>query len=205
MKALDLCCCGGGASAGLSQAGFDITGIDIEPQRHYPFKFIQANILDLDYDFISQFDFLWASPPCQEFSTASMQFRLKGKQYPNLIEAVRIMFVNSGKPYVIENVEGAPLIKPIMLCGTMFGLDLYRHRIFESNFPITQPTHNEHIAKQTKMGRPVKQGEFIHMVGHFSGVPLAREVTGCHWMNQYELAQSVPPVYSKYMAEQWRR
>jgi DNA (cytosine-5)-methyltransferase 1 len=202
-KALDLCCCGGGVSAGLAQVGFDVTGIDIEPQPHYPYKFIQTNVLDLTIDYLKQFDFLWASPPCQEYSTASMQFRINGKEYPTLIEPIRQMFVESRKPYVIENVEGAPLINPVMLCGTMFGLRTYRHRIFESNFTITQPPHGKHVHRQTKMGRAVKDGEFIQMVGHFSGVPLAREITGCHWMNQYELAQHIPPAYSKFIAEQW--
>jgi DNA (cytosine-5)-methyltransferase 1 len=203
LRALDLCCCAGGVSAGLVQAGFDVTGIDIEPQTHYPFNFIQADALGLDTEYLRQFDFLWASPNCQEYSMASMQFRLKGKQYPTLIEALRVMFIESGKPYVIENVEGAPLINPIMLCGTMFGIKTYRHRIFEANFPINQPAHGEHDKLQVKMGRPVKQGDYIQMVGHFSGVQYAREITGCYWMNQYELAQCIPPAYSKYIAQQY--
>jgi DNA (cytosine-5)-methyltransferase 1 len=205
-KALDIGCCGGGVSAGLVQAGFDVTGIDIEEQPHYPYKFIQADAFSLSIDYLKQFDFLWASLHCQAYTKATMQFRLKGKQYPtDQIERIREMFIKSGKPYVIENVEGAPLRNPVMLCGTMFDLRTYRHRCFESNFKIEQPQHPEHIHKQAKMGRKVKPGEFIQMVGHFSGVPFAREMTGCHWMNQYELAQSIPPAYSKYIAEQFMK
>jgi DNA (cytosine-5)-methyltransferase 1 len=203
IKALDIGCCAGGVSAGLVQAGFKVTGIDIEPQPHYPYHFIQADARELSIDFLRQFDFLWASANCQEYSMASMQFRLKGKKYPEWIEPIREIFIKAGKPYVIENVEGSPLINPVMLCGTMFDIKTYRHRLFEANFPIKQPVHMEHKQKQIKMGRPVKQGDYIQMVGHFSGVPYAREITGCNWMNQYELAQCIPPVYSKYIAEEY--
>lgn len=203
IKALDICCCAGGASKGLVDAGFHVVGVDIEPQPHYPYEFIQADALSLDMKFIRQFDFLWGSPNCQEYTLAAMQYRIKGKEYPAFIAELREMFIESGKPYCIENVEGAPLINPVMLCGTMFGIRTYRHRLFETNFPVVQPAHGEHKHRQTKMGRPVQPGEYIQMVGHFSGVPLAREIIGCPWMNQYELAQCVPPVYAEWIARQW--
>lgn len=203
MKALDLYCCGGGAGTGLHQAGFKVIGVDIEYQKNYPFEFIQANVLDLSIDFLKEFDFIWASPPCQEYTMAGTQWRKEGKEYPDLIEPTREMLKASGRPYIIENVPGAPLKNPVILCGTMFGLRTYRHRLFESNYPVRQPEHPEHVAKSTKMGRPPKDGEFLQIVGHFSGVPLAREIMGLPRLNQYELAQAIPPAYSKYLAEEW--
>lgn len=115
------------------------------------------------------------------------------------------MLIESGVPYVIENVPDSPLINPILLCGTMFGLRTYRHRLFESSFEIRQPEHPKHTAKNAKMGRPPKDGEFLQIVGHFSGVPLAREIMGLPGLNQYELAQAIPPAYSEYIANEFFR
>lgn len=203
MKALDLFCCSGGAGTGLHQAGFKVTGVDIQPQRNYPFDFVLSDVLELSADFLKQFDFIWASPPCQEHTSAGTQWRLAGKVYPDLIEPTREMLIASGKPYVIENVPGAPLINPTLLCGSMFGLRTYRHRLFETNFPVQQMIHMAHVHKNTKMGRPPKEDEFLQIVGHFSGVPLAREIMGLPGRSQYELAQAIPPAYSKYLAEEW--
>ncbi|MFD1776675.1 DNA cytosine methyltransferase [Paenibacillus rhizophilus] len=203
MKALDLYCCGGGAGRGLHQAGFEVTGVDINPQKRYPFKFIQSDVMQLSIDFLREFDFIWASPPCQAYTLAGTQWRREGKEYPDLIEATRAMLIESGVPWVIENVPEAPLKNPVVLCGAMFGLKTYRHRLFESSFKIEQPEHPPHVAKSTKMGRPPKEGEFMQIVGHFSGVPQAREIMGLPGLNQYELAQAIPPAYSKYIAEQF--
>lgn len=205
MKALDLFCCGGGAGRGLYQAGFEVTGIDIEHQKNYPFAFVQANVMDLDISFLRRFDFIWASPPCQNYTAAGTQWRKAGKVYPDLIEPTREMLIESGVPYVIENVPDSPLINPITLCGTMFGLRTYRHRLFESSFEIRQPEHPRHTAKNAKMGRPPKDGEYLQIVGHFSGVPLAREIMGLPGLNQYELAQAIPPAYSEYIANEFFR
>lgn len=205
MKALDLYCCGGGAGRGLHQAGFEVTGVDIDPQKRYPFKFIQSDVMSLSIDFLRGFDFIWASPPCQQYTMAGTQWRLEGKEYPDMIDETRDMLIKSGVPWVIENVPDAPLRNPVMLCGAMFNLRTYRHRLFESSFKIDQPAHPEHVAKSTKMGRPPKDGEFLQIVGHFSGVTLAREIMGLPGLNQYELAQAIPPAYSKYIAEQFMK
>lgn len=203
MKALDLYCCAGGASVGLSQAGFEVTGVDIKYFKRYPYHFIQTNVTILSIDFLRQFDLIWASPPCQQYTVAGTQWRREGRTYPDLIAVTRAMLIESGVPYIIENVVGAPLIDPILLCGEMFGLRTYRHRIFETSFPIAQPTHPDHIAKSAKMGRVPKDDEYLQIVGHFSGVPLARKIMGLPRLNQYELAQAIPPVYSRYLAEQY--
>lgn len=141
MKALDLFCCAGGATRGLQLAGFHVTGVDIQKQPRYcGDAFIHGNALEVD---LSGFDFIWASPPCQAFSSLR---HLHPKERPNLIPATRERLVKSGVPYCMENVEGAPLGESgylIMFCGTMFGLrtrdgraELRRHRLFETSFSI---------------------------------------------------------------------
>lgn len=101
------------------------------------------------------------------------------------------MLAGSGVPYVIENVPGAPLLDPVLLCGSMFGLRTYRHRLFEASFPLRQPEHPEHRAKNARMGRAPKEGEYMQIVGHFSGVPLAQEIMnspGCPSTNLRRLS-----------------
>jgi DNA (cytosine-5)-methyltransferase 1 len=140
LKALDLFCKAGGATRGLQLAGFDVTGVDIQPQPHYcGDRFIQADALTVS---LEGFEFIWASPPCQRFSLLAYK-NGNALAHPDLIAPIRKRLVPLGCPYIIENVVGARrhLIHPIMLCGTMFSLgtsqaDLWRHRLFESNFPI---------------------------------------------------------------------
>lgn len=192
-KALDLFCCAGGASEGLYRAGFDVVGVDIEPQPHYPFPFIQADAMSMA---ISGFDFIWASPPCQAYTLCQ---RIRDNDHPDLVEPTRAMLRASGVPYCIENVVGAPLIDPIELCGAMFGLRTYRHRLFECSFPITAPPHPEHTAPLRKMGRPVREGEFIHVVGNFSGAQTARDAMDIQWMPRDKLREAIPPSFSQYI------
>lgn len=201
-KLLDLYCCGGGAGYGYEQAGYDVTGIDIEPQPKHRGNFIQADAIEYLKAHFHEYDVIHASPPCQAYSMASMQFRKAGKEYVDLIEVTRRELIKTGKPYVIENVPGSPLINPIELCGSMFGMRTYRHRLFESNIELKAPTHPEHTAPNAKMGRKPKDGDFIQYVGHFSGVRLVQEMTGLYWLGQGELAQSIPPQYTKYIGEQ---
>src|SRR5690349_21006456 len=135
-RLLDLFCCAGGAGVGYSRAGFEVVGVDIKPQPNYPLAFIQADVLTLDPKFIALFDAVHASPPCQSYSDLAKR-NGNGDEWPRLIEPVRKILQDSGKPWVIENVEGAPLIDPVVLCGTMFrGLRVLRHRLFEASFSI---------------------------------------------------------------------
>lgn len=201
-KILDLYCGGGGASYGYELGGWDVVGVDLNPQPKYRGKFIQAEAIEFVKANYHKFDAIHASPPCQAYSMASMQFRQSGKEYVDLIEDTRRELIKTGLPYVIENVPGSPLIDPIELCGSMFGMRTYRHRLFESNIELKCPPHPKHVSPNAKMGRPVKEGEFIQYVGHFSGVKLVQEMTGLSWLGQKELAQSIPPQYTKYIGEQ---
>jgi DNA (cytosine-5)-methyltransferase 1 len=198
-KLLDLFCCAGGASMGYYRAGFDVTGVDIKPQPHYPFKFIQADALEVD---LSGYDAYHASPPCQGYSMASQQWRLSGKEYPKLIEGTRQRLIETGKPYVIENVPGAPLINPVLLNGAMFGMRIRRRRLFELSFEIPLFLIPKEEPSGFIMGRPVTKNSIITPVGHFSGVAIAKKRMEIDWMGQAELAQAIPPAYTEFIGKQ---
>lgn len=200
-RLLDLFCCAGGCAMGYHRAGFDVVGVDINPQPRYPFEFHQADALAFVRDRGHEFDAIHASPPCQAYSETH---RLQRNDHPELVPLTRSALKRTGKPWVIENVQGAPLISPIELCGAMFGLKTYRHRLFETNFHAVAPEHPKHDAPQAKMGRPPKAGEFIHVVGNFSGVGYAKDAMGIDWMNRYEMAQAIPPAYTEYLGWQLR-
>lgn len=192
-KALDLFCCAGGASVGLYRAGFDVVGVDIEQQPHYPFEFHRADALTFPLD---GFAFIAASPPCQAYTLCQ---RIRDNDHPDLIDSIRRRLEASGVPWCIENVVGAPLRDPIELCGAMFGLRVYRHRLFECSFPIDAPRHPDHTAPIRKMGRAPEPGEFMHVVGNFSGVKQAREAMGIDWMPRDKLREAIPPAYTEYI------
>jgi len=144
-RLLDAFCKAGGAGMGYSQAGFEVVGIDIEPQKNYPFEFIQGNALTYIIEHGYEFDAIHASPPCQKHSAMTKgRWQDRLRNHLNLIPATREVLKLTGKPYVIENVAGAKaeLIDPVMLCGTMFNLQtkhgsqLRRHRLFECSFDV---------------------------------------------------------------------
>jgi DNA (cytosine-5)-methyltransferase 1 len=136
MKLLDLYCGAGGAAMGYHRAGFDVVGVDIKEQPNYPFEFIQSDVFELEESFINEFDVIHASPPCQAYSFATKGIRNKGKVYPDLLGKTRNLLIETRKPYIIENVVGAKLIKPLRLCGTMFNLRVIRHRLFENGTDV---------------------------------------------------------------------
>lgn len=200
---LDLYCGAGGAAKGYREAGFDyIIGVDIKPQPHYPFPFVQGDALEYVAKHGEWFDAIHASPPCQAYTHAGVQWRKEGREYPDLVAATREALKATRKPYVIENVLGAPLENPIMLNGAMFGLRVMRDRLFETSFemPFTLLPCQ---AKPIKMGRPFdarREGTFWP-VGHFSGVQAARETMEIDWMTGNELSQAIPPAYTRYIGQ----
>jgi DNA (cytosine-5)-methyltransferase 1 len=137
MKLLDLYCGAGGAAMGYHRAGFEVVGVDINPQKHYPFEFHQGDAIEYLREQGKEFDVIHASPPCQRYSKSVK--KINRKNHPDLIFNTRTQLITSCRPYIIENVPGSPLINPIVLCGTMFGLDVKRHRLFESNAILTNP------------------------------------------------------------------
>jgi DNA (cytosine-5)-methyltransferase 1 len=199
-RLLDAFCCAGGAGMGYHLAGFDVVGVDIDPQPNYPFEFHQGDAVQYILDHGHEFDAIHASPPCQAFTNAQ---KIRGNTHPDLVAPTREAMQATGLPWVIENVPGAPLIDPALLCGAMFpGLKTYRHRLFEVNFPLQAPMDPPHTAPLTKMGRPPAPGSFMHVVGNFSGVPYAKEAMGIDWMTRDELRESIPPAYTEFIGAQ---
>lgn len=206
MKLLDLYCCAGGAAKGYEQAGFtEIVGVDIIRHKNYPYRFILGDAIEVGERLLESehFDAIHASPPCQKYSVNTKQHGTMDN-HPDLIEPTRLLLVMSGKPYVIENVVGAPLENPITLCGSMFGSrQLRRHRLFESNVNLIQPECNHAI-----------QGRCISVAGHaggssrrdgaerFGGTAVWKELMGIDWMTGAELAEAIPPMYTKYVGQQ---
>jgi DNA (cytosine-5)-methyltransferase 1 len=150
---------------------------------------------------LEDYDLLWAGPVCKRFSSAT---RTAGTRelWPDQIAPIRERLKAAGVPYIVENVPGAPLHSPLLLCGAMFGLKTYRHRLFESNVLLLAPPHLKHTAPVVKMGRPPQAGDFINPVGNFSGVAYARDAMGIAWMTQAELSQAIPPAYSEFLGRQ---
>lgn len=202
MRCLDLFCGAGGAAMGYHRAGFEVVGWDIEHHPDYPFEHHVGDALDVlaDVDYVRSFDLVHASPPCQAYTNAAKIMR---RSHPDLVGPVREHLMAADVPYVIENVPGAPLVNPVTLCGAMFpGLRTYRHRLFESSIPIVAPGHPQHTAPITKMGRPPQEGEFMHVVGNFSGVNAAREAMGISWMTRDDLREAIPPAYTEHIGRQ---
>lgn len=198
MKVLDLFCGAGGAAMGMHRAGFEVTGVDINSQPRYPFHFIRGDALEAD---LSGYDLVWASPPCQRHSRMSQCKIGLNQTYPDLIGNVRTMLKEWGGLYIIENVQGAPLIKPEMLCGAMFDLKTYRHRYFESNVPLWTKWHPPHDVPTSKAGH-WKPGTFISVAGHCAPIKMAREAMGIDWMTREEMAEAIPPAFSEFLGRQ---
>ncbi len=194
-RLLDLFCGAGGCAAGYVAAGFEVTGVDIVPQPRYPFHFIQADALEFPLD---GFDVIHASPPCQRYSVT---FALWQREYADLVPLMRSRLWASGKPCVIENVVGAPLPGSIVLCGTMFGLGVLRHRLFESNVLLFAPGPCQHQGT-------VKDGQYVTVFGKGgNGYTKARgsQAMDIAWMTVRELSQAIPPRYTEWIGLQLMR
>jgi DNA (cytosine-5)-methyltransferase 1 len=196
-KLLDLFCCAGGAGTGYNRAGFDVVGIDIMRQPHYPFEFHQADAFEYLLAHGGEFDVIHASPPCQRYSNCTpVQYR---NNHPDLIAAIRAALRNVGKPYVIENVRGAMrlLERPHMLCGTMFGLNVRRHRYFEIYPRIAPP-----ILKCDHSFYPVLISGTTRRKGgirfEFSA-QARRDATDLQWMTIKEMDEAIPPAYTEWI------
>lgn len=210
MRLLDLFCGAGGAAMGYHLAGFDVVGVDINPQPNYPFEFHQMDVLELSVNWMwREFDAIHASPPCQAFSKQTAD----RSKHINLIPTTRMYLAATGRPYVIENVEGtlSHLINPIRLCGSSFGLDIRRHRYFEANWPIVGKPCDH--AWQTPRFRSlnianVRAGKLASVVGvhghiNYPGEQDIREkAMQIDWMSIKELTQAIPPAYTEYIGAQ---
>lgn len=200
---LDLFCGAGGAAMGYHRAGFDVVGVDIEPQPRYPFHFIQADAMNYA---ISSFDLVHASPPCQPYSATKSLPRRDPSRYPDLVAPLRDRLIRAGVRYVIENTPQAPLINPVKLCGTMFGLRTRRHRLFET-WPalyLTPPCNHNHRTAATTTRRAGyytsdPQANMVTVAGHLFSLHAGSIALDIDWMRHTELRQAIPPAYTEYI------
>ena len=194
---------------GYHRAGFDVVGVDIEPQPNYPFEFVQADAIEYLLKDGKRFDAIHASPPCQAYSGIAALASARGVDYgghDDLLGETRNALLDVGRPYVIENVAGAPL-RGIRLCGSMFGLKTYRHRIFETSWFVWVPEHRKHRERVPSAGNGLSENGWISICGS-GGVRglTATEIPkvwgdamGIDWMTRAELAQAIPPAYTKHI------
>jgi DNA (cytosine-5)-methyltransferase 1 len=203
-RILDLFCCAGGAAKGYQRAGFYVVGVDIKPQPHYcGDEFHQADALEYIAEHGHEFDAIHASPPCQRYSEQTRKiFR---HNHPDLIAPVRAALKELGKPYVIENVENARglLDAPTLLCGTMFGMNMWRHRYFETPFtlPLTPPCNHGDFPEPilitgTTRRKPENGGRFEYSAEQ------CRLESGLSWMTRGEMDEAILPAYTEFIGKQ---
>lgn len=216
-KLLDLFCKAGGASAGYAKAGFEVYGVDIVEQPNYPFIFYKDDALRMLREMdLTQFDVITASPPCQAHSRARglSEARNGGKygEHLDLIPETRRLLQATGKPYIIENVAGSPLINPLKLYGSQFkNLYTQRERWFETNMPLVEPEIPRHAMKTPSAGNGIGEDGSISICGNggvrglnstqirlYWGFALG----GIDWMTREELAEAIPPVYTEFLGKQ---
>lgn len=214
---LDLFCCAGGAGKGYHDAGFQVIGVDIDPQPRYPYEFFQGDAIEFAREFGHLFDVIHASPPRQTFSRTKT---LHDNEHPDLVEDTRRALVDSGSPWVIENVVGAPLIDPIKLSGQHFNmvtedvdgvpLKLVRHRLFESSVDLTVPDEfhaNRDIQTASIYGAgggwtPKHRDNPDRRGGYIPHTDVVKRLLGIDWMNKHELSQSIPPKFTEFIGRQ---
>ncbi|WP_261675290.1 DNA cytosine methyltransferase [Streptomyces lusitanus] len=194
MRLLDLCCGAGGLSMGYYLAGFDIVGVDTRPQPNYPFTFIQADGLEYAADHGHAFDLVHGSWPCERYAAVT-KWRGNPGDHPDLVGPGREVMQATGRPWVMENVPetaAAGILRPdYLLCGTQFGLNVRRHRVFETSWggggDLVPPCwHRKDLLA------------FAH-----KGERAYADAMGCTWMTSLEARKAVPPAYSQWIAAQF--
>jgi DNA (cytosine-5)-methyltransferase 1 len=195
---LDLFCGAGGAAVGYHRAGFEVVGVDIMPQPHYPFVFIQGDALEFleggseDGWSALDFDAIHASPPCQHYANVTA-WRGNPDDHPDLIAPTRRLLEQTGLPWVMENVRTRALQPCVVLCGTTLGLRVRRHRGFETNwlgFRLVEPC--QHRPTDYAFDHGAKQPESVY-----------RDAMGCDWMTIEESREAIPPAYTEWIGHQF--
>lgn len=192
---------------GLHRAGFDVEGVDIDSQPEYPFRFHRADVGELSDEFFRRASFIWASPPCQ-FRTSYARRPDHVKPSPNLIPLTRRLLEMSGKPYIIENIPGVrdELLEPVTLCGSMFKLDVKRHRLFECSFPVLQPECRHDLwTRRFKPATNRKNLRYTVEVGAWRHpLEVQQKAMGIDWMQDLtNLSNAIPPAYSEFLGKQF--
>lgn len=203
-RLLDLFCGAGGAAMGYARAGFEVVGVDIEAQPHYPFEFHQQDameVLSQGIELQSEFDVIHASPPCQAYSDTGTSRRRT--DHPDLVAPVRALLKAAGRPYIIENIPGAPLEGAVVLCGGTFGLPIIRHRLFETSFAVLAPKMCTAVSSRKVTGH--RSGGPFYPYGRKSWEAAWREFVlpvVWPWMTIQEAGQAIPPAYTEFLGRQ---
>lgn len=204
-RVLDLFSGAGGAALGYKRAGFWVLGVDNVDQPGYAGDdFVKADAFEFLAANWWKFAAIHASPPCQRYSLMSNCRPGLAQEYPDHIARLTALLNLYHKPYIVENVSRAPLRDAIMLCGTMFGHDLYRHRLFATNFRVKQPPHPTHT-KPAVHPSEWEPGKVMSVVGNCSPVAHAREIMDIDWMSCVQLSEAIPPYYTEYVGDFLRR
>ena len=201
-RLLDLFCGAGGAAMGYHRAGFEVVGVDINPQKNYPFEFHQADAMTYP---LEGFDVIHASPPCQRYTLAQNAAQ-NADAHPDLVAPARERLRGSGALWVIENVVGAPLESPITLCGLAFGLNVKRHRLFELEPPLllAPPCPSHDVGYYVIFGHEVRSRRHGQATGRKNKIAEGRKAMGIDWMTTSELSQAIPPAYTEWIGKQLR-
>lgn len=212
MRLLDAYCCAGGASFGYALAGFEVEGVDNNPRADYPFRQHEGDAIAFIREHGHEYAAIAASPPCQRHTTLTKGHLAQGRDYGHvdLIAETREAIEATGKPYVLENVIGAraELRDPVMLCGLSFGLRVFRHRLFESNVPLSVPAHPSHKGHRVAGWRHgVKyEGDMLAVYGDGGGKGSTAEWQagmGIDWTtDRVCLAEAIPPAYTEHLGRQ---
>jgi len=206
-RLLDLFCGAGGCSVGYHRAGFDVVGVDLAAQPRYPFTFVQGDSLEHLAAHGHEFDMIHASPPCQAYTKAAKIHNSAGR-HPNLVGPCRELLIRSGRPWVIENVVGAPMGGTcITLCGVMFGLKVFRHRLFESSILLFAPAHPPHPGRTAPRGgystAAMSVGGYVTVAGNNFIREEGATAMGVEWMGtRREVANAIPPAYTEFIGKQ---
>jgi DNA (cytosine-5)-methyltransferase 1 len=211
-RLLDLFSGAGGAGMGYHRAGFDVVGVDLAPQPRYPFEFRRMDALTALAHVIYrhdgwEFDAIHASPPCQAYLNLSAVNRKLGRElgHRDMVAPTRGLIHQAGLPYVIENVEGAPLHNPIRLCGSSFGLAVRRHRLFETNFPVMAHPCAHHLQTEPRYwtgwrpGGEHRLARVVQVYGNAGGRDEWPAAMGIDWMTLEELSEAIPPAYTEHI------
>lgn len=211
---LDLYCGAGGAGHGYHLAGFDVIGVDLYPQPRYPYRFIRYDAVEFCRRYGAGYDVIHASPPCKVHTTLKA---FSGPQWTNMIPATRAALHSTRRPWIMENVPGAPLRSPVVLCGSSFDLGVRRHRLFETTLPLTGAPCDHRGQAARSPGYPVKRyhsgrpvvtvSPVVGVFGRGQGlgpgeIELWKRAMGIGWMTRDEMREAIPPAYTQWLGEQ---
>lgn len=234
MRLLDLFCGGFGAGEGYRRAGWDVTGWDMVERKGRPpgVAFVKGDVREAlaDLDYLQSFDLIHASPPCKVHTRLAHLREAQGGKpiHGDMVDETRRALTAAGVPFILENVEGAPLQHDVILCGTMFRLTvtdsqgatrwLRRHRIFElggwgahgwdvqpepcctCQSGCSRPLCGHRAAGDRPLGVYGSLDDRVPDGGQTAeSLAQANALMGTPWMSWRSVTQAIPPAYTEYL------